>query len=458
MRSPQRNWWCVLLMVFIMDLALAEAEVGGEIVLLDIEGGIGPASSDYLSRSLELAESRQAQLVIIRMDTPGGLDTSMRAMVKKILASPVPVAVYVAPSGARAASAGTYILYASHISAMAPGTNLGAATPVQLGGIPGGADRHPDQTPKPNGEPAGTAEPNGDPSTKKLVNDAAAYLRGLAQMRGRNEDWAEMAVREGVSLSAEEALKMSVIDLIASDVPDLTRRLDGYRVQTQSGSRSLRTTGAPVNQLAPDWRNQILAIISNPNVAYVLMLLGIYGLIHEFSNPGMMVPGVVGAICLLLAFYAFHVLPVNYAGFALMLLGLALIVGEAFVPSFGALGIGGGIAFVVGSIILIDTDAPGYGISLPLIISLAVIMLGIVFLVVSLAVRSRGRPVVSGREELQGAKGRVIDSFEETGMVLIHGEVWRARCNRPVAAGQQVWVIGREGLILEVSPVPTKEE
>nr|WP_265181154.1 nodulation protein NfeD [Pseudomonas alloputida] len=414
----------------------------GAVWVLGIDDAIGPASADYLVRSLGQAQAQGAQLVVIRMDTPGGLDSAMRQMIKAILASSVPVASYVAPSGARAASAGTYILYASHIAAMAPGTNLGAATPVRIGGAPG--------------TPSDDKAKGGDDETlaRKQVNDAAAYIRGLAQMRGRNADWAEKAVREAVSLSANEALRLNVIDQVADDLPDLLRELDGKTLQVAGQPRQLQTAGASVVEHLPDWRTRVLAVITNPSVALILIMIGVYGLLFEFMNPGSAVGGVVGGICLLLALYALQLLPVSFAGVALILLGITFMIAEAFLPSFGVVGFGGIVAFVVGALILIDTDAPGFGIPLALIGTLALLSALLIGGVLGMALKARRRALVSGDAGLVGSLvtvTQVMASDPFCGVVLAQGEQWQVQCATPLQTGQNVRVTARHGVMLEVS-------
>ena len=451
-----------------------------EALLIDLQGVVGPAGAAYVEDALAVAEDRGAGLIILRMDTPGGLDTSMRAIVKSITASRVPVVGYVAPTGARAASAGTYILYACPVAAMAPGTNLGAATPVQLGGLPSTepkpADTAPREEPSADNPDPVASESAEDPETgqeplkraprkdapmdataRKAVQDAAAYLRSLAELHGRNADWAERSVREGASLSAEAALEIGVIDLIAADLDELLKALDGREVRIGDRQVLLDTSDISILERAPNWKTRLLGIISDPNLAYILLLVGIYGLVYEFANPGAVFPGTVGAVSLLLALYAFQLLPINYTGAALILLGLALMIAEAFVPSFGALGVGGAVAFVIGSLILIDTEVPGFGISLPLIIGFALSSALLFFVVIGMALKAHRRPVVSGSEEMVGALGEAVSGFPGPGSIHLHGEIWTAESDRDITPGTPVRVIARHGLTLLVEPVSMPE-
>jgi membrane-bound serine protease (ClpP class) len=429
-------------------VSAAAAQPGGPVVVLTQAGAIGPANADYLHRGIEHAAKLRAQLIVLRMDTPGGLDLSMRNIIRDILASPVPVATYVAPNGARAASAGTYILYASHIAAMAPATNLGAATPVNIGQPDDTRERKAKRGGK--GDGAQEEPPNDQTMMRKQINDSAAYIRGLAQLRGRNAAWAERAVREAVSLSAREALKLKVIDLMADDLPQLLKQLDGRKVSAAGGDVVLTTLTAEIVQRDPDWRTELLAVITNPTIAYLLLLAGIYGLFFEFMNPGMAFPGVFGGIALLLGLFALQMLPVNYAGLALIGLGVALLVSEFFVGASGVLGTGGLLAFVAGSIMLIDTDASEYAIPLPLVGAVALVGAVGLLVIGRLAYFARRRPIVSGREYLIGAIGVMLD--EGDGYVRIQGETWKVRARRALRAGERVRVVGIDGLVLEVEP------
>ena len=449
--------------------ARAAAPVGdapAHVVLVTIDAAITPAAADHAVRAIRKAGKESAALVVLKLDTPGGLDTSMRSLIKEILASPVPVVTFVAPDGARAASAGTFILYASHIAAMAPATNLGAATPVAIGG---GDDavrpddkgaRRQDRGERRDSDAArsnkdGAREGN-PPSTRdslrsKQVNDAAAYIRGLAELRGRNADWGERAVREAVSLSASEALKLKVIDVVARDERDLLEQLDGRKVTVQGAQRVLRTAQSSTTAVEADWRTRLLMVVTNPSVAVILMMIGIYGLLFEFMNPGVVLPGVLGGICLLIGLYALQLLPINYAGVALMLLGVAFIVAEAFIPSFGALGIGGVVAIAIGMIVLIDPEeAPGFAIPWSFIAAFTAVAAAAIFATAHIALKANRRPVVSGREELQGAEGIVLGDLQEEGWARVHGETWRIKSSVPLAEGERVRVTAISGLTLTV--------
>lgn len=421
------------------DSATAPESVVPEVA---VSGAIGPATSRYVSKALEDAAQRGAPLVILRLDTPGGLDAAMREIVQAVLASPVPVAGFVGPSGARAASAGTYILYATHIAAMAPATNLGAATPVSIGGESAPAPEKQDQT---EGDAPSTAD-NATAKRRKVVNDAVAYIRSLAEQRGRNADWAESAVREGASLSARQALADNVIDDIADSPQALLDKINGSQVTTVTGTQTLTLTDARIQTVEPGWRTELLQIITNPTVAYLLFMIGIYGLILEGLNPGSAVPGVIGGISLLCALFAFQVLPINYAGLALVVLGVALIIAEVFAPSFGILGLGGIGAFVFGSIMLMDTDVPGFEIPLGLIGGLAVGSALLLVFILYMFLRSRSKRVWTGHEGLVGQRCVALEDFRREGRVLLQGESWLAECALPVACDDKLVVTAVDGL------------
>jgi membrane-bound serine protease (ClpP class) len=427
------------------------------VLILDLQDAIGPATADFISRSLEEAAERRAELLVIRMDTPGGLDAATRDIIKDILASAVPVATFVNPEGARAASAGAYILLASHVAAMSPATNVGAATPVNImGGGPkpyGPPGAESDTEPDAGEEDAEAATPPpADASMRKVLNDSVAYIRGLAERRGRNADWAEKAVLEADSITAEQALELGVIDLMARNLGELLSLVDGFEVEVQGQRRNLDTEGRLVEQLEPDWRNEFLAAITSPTIAYLLLLVGIYGLILEGYNPGAFLPGIVGAICLLLALYSLQMLPVNYVGLALIGLGVILMIAEAIAPSFGVLGIGGIIALVFGSIMLIDTEVPGMGVSRPLIGAIAAVAGVGLMGIVAVAMKARRRPQVAGREQLIGARGEALEDFEHEGEVWLHSERWTAVTESPLRKDQPVEVIAIDGLELRVRP------
>jgi len=425
--------------------------------LIELNGPIGPAMSRYVEHSMADAGNQRSAVVILQMDTPGGLDTSMRDIIKAILASPVPVVVYVAPSGARAASAGTYILYASHLAAMAPATNLGAATPISIGGPPSAPPPAPAVNPadekKQDKNQKGPGEmPEGTAMEHKAINDAVAYIRGLAQLRGRNAEWAEAAVRGAASLSADDALQQHVIEIVAKDVPDLLQQLQGRKVKAMDRELVLETRGLAVRSIVPDWRTRVLLMLTHPTIAYGLLLIGIYGLLLEGYNPGAVLPGVAGALALLLGLYGLQLLEVNYAGLALMALGVGLIVAEFFMPAFGSLGVGGLAAFVIGSIILFDNHASGPQVALPLIMGIAVAGGLVIATVGWLADRARRRPLFSGVETMIGASVEAVGDCQDRCVVRYGGELWNARTASPLRAGQQARIVKVVELTLWVEP------
>jgi len=431
------------------------------VLVLQVHDAIGPASAGYILRGMARAEANGAPLLVILLDTPGGLDTSMRQVIQAILAARVPVAVYVSPEGARAASAGTYILYAAHIAAMAPATTLGAATPVAIG-MPGGERKPPpaqedkERSPAESGKPAqrGAREagPAPDAMTAKQVHDAAAFIRGLAQQRGRNAEWAERAVREAVTLTSSEAVREKVVDVLAVDVPDLLAQVHGRRIRLQSGEVTLATRGAATELLLPDWRQRLLSVLANPSFALLLLMVGFYGLLFEFSAPGFGVAGTVGAICLLLALFALQLLPVNYAGLALIVLGFGLLAAEVITPSLGFLGVGGVVALLAGALLLFDRDVPELAIPLWLIGGLVAASAAFVLLGGSMALRARRRPLASGPALMVGAAGVVRATGPGGDWALVQGETWRVRSADPLAPGQHVRVTAVHGLTLEVVP------
>jgi membrane-bound serine protease (ClpP class) len=465
----------VLVVALVLALALggtpgraAEAAPSdAPVVALRIDGAIGPATATLVERGLARAAERNAQLVVLEMDTPGGLDTSMRRIIQDVLGSPVPVAVFVAPGGARAASAGTYILYAAHVAAMAPATNIGAATPVAIGlPTPGGGATPAPAPPSASAASAGSAAGKHDPMEAKRVNDAVAYLRGLAQLRGRDAEWAERAVRDAASLPANDALERGVIDVVAADLPDLLRQLDGRELRPAAAVTPIRlsTAGARVERIEPDWRIRLLGHLSNPSLVLLLMMIGVYGLLFEFMSPGAVAPGVLGGVCLLLALWGLQMLPINVAGLGLVLLGIAFLVAEAFVPSFGVLGLGGVVALGFGALLLVDETVPGFGVPPAFAVTLALMSALAVAGLVGMAAKARGRPVVSGATRMLGRLAQVVEVDADGGYAFVEGERWRVRAARPLQVGQAVRIDRIDGLTLSVTPtgpptgpVPTGE-
>ncbi len=434
--------------------ALAQDRTPRPALLLDLKGVITFVAAAQLTKALERAEAENAELLIVRLDTPGGLLSSTRDMIRAMLASHTPIVVYVAPNGARAASAGTYIVYASHIAAMAPGTHLGAATPVSLG-IPGLPGSPPQQPPSEKEKEKTPTQPTGSTEERKAINDAMAYLRSLAEIRHRNADFAEKAVREAATLTASQALEERVIEVIANDANELLTAIDGRTVSTSGGDTTLHTKGSPIVEIEPGWKAQVMSTITDPNIAFILLLIGIYGILFEFMNPGVVAPGVIGGICLLVALTALTVLPLSYGGLALLVFGIALMAAEAFAPSFGVLGLGGIIAFVLGAFFLFDPAEAqfGFGVAWPLIAGAAVTSAAFVIGVATFALKARRRAVRTWAEEMIGSAGEVINWADGHGQVRVHGEIWAARSDQSLAGRHRVRVIGREGLTLLVQEV-----
>jgi len=461
-RTSRLHTAWIRLLAILMTLTWASAaHAAGTAIELNLKGALGVATAEYIIDGIEQAEEEGANVVIIRMDTPGGLVSPMRDIVQSILGSEVPVVTYVTPGGARADSAGTYILLASHIAAMAPTTHLGAATPVSLTGdglSPGQeeeSESSDDEAADEDSEET-SDDQEGAPSTameRKVLNDSISYIRGLAEAHGRNADWAEDAVRHAATLTATEALEMNVIDLFADNRADLLSAIHGREVKVNNEPFIIDSESLEIESIEPNWRLKILNTIASPEVAILLLMVGLYGLMFEGYNPGAILPGVAGVICLLLAAYALQVMPVNYAGLALIIVGLILIVAEAFVPSFGALGLGGIVALVFGSIMMFDSGIPGFGISVTFIVSLAVAMGGLLLWLVTYLLKFRRRGAVSGRESILGGTGVAMEAFNGDGHVWLESETWAARSKVPIEKDQHVSISAMNGLVLEVEPI-----
>ena len=430
-QNMMRKWmWFVSLLAILLSPASFAAE---KAILLEINGAIGPATQDYINRGIAYAIKQKAAVIIIQLNTPGGLESSMRGIDEDIITSPIPVITYVAPAGARAASAGTFIVYASHLAAMAPGTNIGAASPINI---------------------VSSSENKKELSTEevKATNDASAYIRSLAELRHRNAAWGELAVRHAASISAQDAKQLNVIDEIAEDYPQLLQKMNGHKVLVLGVPQQVNTKNMQIEKVLPDWRYDFLSFLTNPNVAYILMLIAIYGLFFEFSNPGLILPGVAGVIALLLVLYAFQLMPINYVGLTLILIGMAFMLFEAYVASFGALGIGGIIAFIIGSIMLFDMHDPNFRLAWTLILSTSLLTLAFFLMIISLAIKSHKKAIITGQEGLIGSEGIVLSSMNEQIVVRILGEIWEARSTSLLNPGEKIKVIKVRGLTLFVEP------
>ncbi|WP_345978905.1 nodulation protein NfeD [Sulfurimonas sp. HSL3-2] len=423
-------------LLLLLFLTLSPLFAASSIVVeLEVKGAIGPASSEYLKGGIEKAVKEDAQMILVKLDTPGGLSTSMREMIQDITNSHIPVIMYVYPKGARAASAGTYLMYASNVAAMAPGTNIGAATPISM--LP---------------TPSGTKEVLSTPE-RKAINDATAYIKSLAELSDRNVSWALDAVLNAKSISAKEALRIGVIDIVAEDVHDLLGKLNGRVVKVSNNKVVLDTKGAIILRYEPDWKTKFLYMITNPNIAYILLLIAVYGIFFELMNPGAVLPGVIGVICGIVALYALNMIPFNYAGLLLIILGISFMIIEVFVAGFGVLGIGGVIAFAFGSFLLFDADTLGNSVSIPLVIAFSLVSLAFFIMVMKLFITSREAKIVSGAEEMVGSIGEVMDIYDDGYHVMCHGEIWNALSQEKLHEGQEVQVIGLHGLTLKVKSI-----
>jgi membrane-bound serine protease (ClpP class) len=433
--------------------AQPKEQAARNVLVIDITGVIGVATTLHVEKGFDQARRENAEIVILRVDTPGGLVTSTREIVQAVLASPVPVVGYVAPSGAHAASAGTYIIAATHIAAMAPGTQIGAATPISLGAPPSPSgpanplqpkEQDP-KTSKPEKETDGAAD-------RKALNDAVAWIKSLAQMRGRNAEWMEKAVREAATLTADEAVKENVVEIVAVDMADLLTKLDGRLIKVAGTERRLAVKDLAVVHVERDWRTWLLGAIADPNVAFILLMIGVYGIIFEFWNPGHVAPGVIGGICLLLALTALTALPLNFGGLALVLFGIALMIAEVFAPSFGVLGIGGVVSFVLGAVFLFDPSGSDVDVAVawPVILGSALTSLLLLTAVAGFAMRARTRPVLGGAEELIGQEGEIVEWQDGRGAIRIRGEIWSAASDQNFNLGDRARVAAREGLVLSI--------
>ncbi|HLB41488.1 MAG TPA: nodulation protein NfeD [Gammaproteobacteria bacterium] len=434
--------WKALIIIFVLFsiTSFALEKPANKAIVLEINGAVGPATQDYIQRGMAYAEKERAAAIIIQLNTPGGLETSMRSINEAIIISPIPVIAYVFPAGARAASAGTFIMYASHLAAMASGTNIGAASPVNI--LPGGTK---------SADAKNTEE-------RKATNDASAYMRSLAQLRGRNADWAELAVRQAASLSASEAKRLKVIDEVADNYPMLLKKMDGHNVLVQGIPEKISTKNLDIKIISPDWRYQFLSFLTNPNVVYLLMLVALYGLFFEFSNPGLILPGVAGVIALLLILYAFQLVPINYTGLTLVVVGLLFIIFEIFITSHGMLGIGGVIAFIIGSIMLFDVNDANYQVALSLILIMSITTALFFLIILTVILQSHKKAVVSGQEALIGSEGVVLSAMNEQIVVRVMGEIWEARALVMLNPGQKIKVTKIHGLMLLVEPLSEKNK